>query len=279
VVDYTLARGQVSQGGDTSQANSERVALAGLTGYVSYQLHVNRYAFAADYVGGKRVLDVACGPGYGSAYLGEKGAKLVIGGDISRDAVREANSRFQGDSVFFVELDAASLPFYDNFFEVAMSFETIEHLDDYRSYLSEYRRVLVPGGVFICSTPNRLAYPKTLHSSFHVREFSAQEFSPLLAEYFTRLTLYYQLSVNRASRIKERMFVMAGRLLSRMPGGLKAKDFIKQAILHTPDISSSYQWESEGIESALDKDYGVKTLDGSRLSGIPDPLIAVAYKA
>jgi ubiquinone/menaquinone biosynthesis C-methylase UbiE len=261
-----------------NQGHCERVALDGLTEYASYQLHVNRYAFAAKYVRGKRVLDVACGPGYGSNYLQKKGAKLIIGGDISREAIQEANSRFRRDSLFFFELDATCLPFYDDFFEVVISFETIEHLDDYRSYLDECRRVLVPGGIFICSTPNRQAYPKTLHSHFHVREFSIQDLCPLLSEYFTHLDLHYQLSVNWASRIKDRAFVLVGKFLSRIPGGLKAKGFIKQAILNMPDIPSSSQWKAEAIEMALNGNYGVKPLDG-KLSGIPDPLIAVAYKA
>lgn len=82
------------------------------------------------------------------------------------------------------------------------SFETIEHLNEHRAYLSECQRVLAPGGIFICSTPNRRAYLGTLHSPFHVLEFSLPEFSLLLMEYFADLTLHYQLSVNKASRIK-----------------------------------------------------------------------------
>lgn len=98
-----------------SEVASERVSLDGRMAYVHYQLHINRYAFAANYVRGKRVLDVACGPGYGSSYLQKGGAKLVIGGDISRDALQEANLRFQHRDVFFVQLDATNLPFYSGF--------------------------------------------------------------------------------------------------------------------------------------------------------------------
>lgn len=57
------------------------------------------------------------------------------------------------------------------------------------------------------------------------------------------------------------------------------KAFVKRTLLHIPpDILSSSQWEAEAIEEALNKNYRIRPL-GHRISGILDPLIAVAYKA
>ena len=51
--------------------------------------HFHRYAFAAQFVKGKRVLDMACGDGYGSNML-SKEAEYVVGIDIYENAVRNA---------------------------------------------------------------------------------------------------------------------------------------------------------------------------------------------
>lgn len=119
------------------------------------QDHLGRYAFAAEFVKEKVVLDVACGSGYGSAYLFDKGAKMVVGGDISSEAMEDARVSYVRPGVEFLLLDATKLPFADNSFEAIVSMETIEHLGQYQDYLSECKRVLKGGGVFICSTPNK----------------------------------------------------------------------------------------------------------------------------
>lgn len=57
------------------------------TPYATYQEHINRYVFASNFVKDKTVLDIVCGTGYGSSYLARKGAKRVLGGDISKKAI------------------------------------------------------------------------------------------------------------------------------------------------------------------------------------------------
>ena len=115
--------------------------------------HISRYAFAAQFVAGKVVLDVACGSGYGTGYLADKGAERVIGGDISQSALKYANAYFKKENTDFIYLDASKeLPFHDEYFDVLVSMETIEHLLDAENFLAECRRVLKSEGVFICST-------------------------------------------------------------------------------------------------------------------------------
>ncbi|MBT9138226.1 MAG: hypothetical protein DDT31_00777 [Syntrophomonadaceae bacterium] len=72
--------------------------------------------------------------------------------------------------------------------------------------------------------------------------------------------------------------MVASRLLSHISGGLKIKDFVKQTLLHIPDVTSGSQWEAEAIDGALNQNYRVKPL-GHKIFGMPDPLIAVAHKA
>jgi len=153
-----------------------------------------RYAFAAEFVKDKAVLDVACSWGYGSKYLFDKGARAVIGGDISAEAVECAQTFWRRRGTGFVVLDAARLPFADNSFDAVVSMETIEHLEQYQDYLAECKRVLKKGGAFICSTPNKgLGVPGApkIHPH-HIHEFYPEEFQELLSQFFVETQLYGQ---------------------------------------------------------------------------------------
>ena len=78
-----------------------------------FQEHVARYAFAAPCVEGAAVLDVACGTGYGSRYLADRGALHVVGADISTEALDFCRARYGGPAVAFAAMDACALGFGD----------------------------------------------------------------------------------------------------------------------------------------------------------------------
>ena len=150
--------------------------------------HVGRYRFAAGAVGGKRVLDVACGSGYGCAILAETAAE-VVGVDISPDAVAHAAARYAGlPNVRFACGDARRVPLPDGRFDVVTSFETIEHLPgaDIDDYLGEVNRLLAPGGRAFISTPDRDSYSLggDTGNPFHLYEFTRDEFVARLGRFF-----------------------------------------------------------------------------------------------
>jgi len=185
----------------------ERV-VPGKTPQTIYEEHIYRYIFAAGLAQNRVVLDVACGTGYGAGYLAEKGAGQVVGVDISRIAIDYAGERFGGDSrASFICADAIRLPFVDNVFDVVVSFETIEHVRQYRKFLGECRRVLKEDGLLICSTPNRRIFSPNLAkpiNTFHVKEFWPEEFYRLLRRYFAHITLYGQCDVKLADNSVDR---------------------------------------------------------------------------
>ncbi|MCL5023585.1 MAG: methyltransferase domain-containing protein [Nitrospirae bacterium] len=160
-----------------------------------YQDHLARYLFAARCVKGKRVLDFGCGAGYGAEVLRKAGASKVTGIDISPEAVAYARSNYAGNGIEFVIGDCRNAPFPARGFDVVVSFEVLEHIEDQTSYLSEVRRLLTPEGIFIVSTPNKKTYtderqvPKSL---FHRKEFYLDDLRAFLEKQFPFVEIYGQ---------------------------------------------------------------------------------------
>ncbi|MCC7645222.1 MULTISPECIES: glycosyltransferase [unclassified Janthinobacterium] len=147
--------------------------------------HYHRYAVVRDMVADKRVLDVACGEGYGSSMLAEV-ALAVTGVDISSEAVQHAAATYVKSNLTYLEGSATALSFADASFDVVVSFETIEHLAGQTEMVSELRRVLRPEGILIISSPNRPVYSEESgeHNEFHVKELDFTEFDALLKVQF-----------------------------------------------------------------------------------------------
>lgn len=80
--------------------------------------HWHRYAFARSLARGKRVLDAACGEGYGSAVLAAE-ATAVTGVDIDAQAIAHAQARYAGHAnLRFLRSDVTTLPFPDHAFDL-----------------------------------------------------------------------------------------------------------------------------------------------------------------
>ena len=163
----------------------------GVVGEIAYE-HCHRYAFARRFARGRRVLDAACGEGYGVALLADASAS-VIGIDIDAGVIAAAAKRY-GDlrNVRFASASVVELPLSDRSVDVVVSFETIEHIGatDQTRMLAEFARVLAPTGLLVLSSPNRPEYSdaRDYVNPFHVHELDRDELSRLLdAEFPARL--------------------------------------------------------------------------------------------
>jgi len=156
--------------------------------------HWHRYAFALPFVTGRRVLDCACGEGYGSRLLATR-AERVTGLDLSARAVEHARRRY-GDrgNLYFLEGECTALPFPDGAFDVVVSFETLEHIAGQEAMLAEFRRVLGPEGLLVLSSPDRRAYSdeRGFENEFHVRELYRDELIELVSRHFPAWRLFGQ---------------------------------------------------------------------------------------
>lgn len=137
--------------------------------------HLLRYHLARAFVRpGMRVLDLACGAGYGSHLLRQAGAQ-VVGVDRDAATLGWAASRYPG--VEFLQATAEDLPFPDAAFDCAVVLETLEHLPEPAALLRHLRRLLAPPGLLIVSVP---IVPSRHMDPWHLHDFSEQGLAAML---------------------------------------------------------------------------------------------------
>lgn len=167
----------------------------GVAGEIAHE-HWHRYAFARRFAAGRRVLDVACGEGYGSALLARV-AGNVIGVDAAADTVSHARATYAAHAnLRFEAASAAALPLPDATVDVVVSFETVEHLprELQPRMLEEIARVLADDGVLVLSAPNPVEYSQArgYRNPYHEHEPARAELEALLARAFPAQRWYRQ---------------------------------------------------------------------------------------
>lgn len=218
--------------------------------YLSIQ-HLERYVFATKKLrSGMLVLDVACGTGYGAKMLRDHGCR-VVGGDLDKGELAMASR--DATDINFVCLDVLNLPFADEKFDAVVSFETIEHVVEGQRFLDEMRRVLKPGGLFICSTPN-IAY--TAHPWYHVKEYEPREFFSIVLNKFKKTEKYGQY-FRRLDRLTDRVtwFGSKSRLRKLLCRGPRIALSAIRAIRRMGRNAAQGSAEKTGQDGPKDRDY------------------------
>ncbi|MGH7836792.1 MAG: class I SAM-dependent methyltransferase [Candidatus Binataceae bacterium] len=186
-----------------------------------------RYAFAAGYCDGKRVLEVACGVGQGLGLLAQRAAR-VVGCDYDAALITAAHRHYR-DRISLVRLDAHALPFSDRSFDVVILFEAIYYLARPDRFVSEARRVLDRAGTLIvCSAnPERADFNP---SPFSTHYLTARELAELMRAQGFRAELAGGFPVDHAS-LRGRVIAGLRRgavALGLMPRTMKGKQLLKR---------------------------------------------------
>ena len=155
--------------------------------------HLSRYLFAAGFAASRKVLDLGCGTGYGSAILA-RAAKSVIAVDISREAIAFARENYTQPRIHFLVADCSQLPVSSGSLDLVVCFEVVEHLTEQQLLLEEISRVLKQDGILVISTPNRLYYTEERQeiNPYHTHEFDHEEFSTYLRRCFEEVEICFQ---------------------------------------------------------------------------------------
>jgi SAM-dependent methyltransferase len=170
------------------EATGERLVPELQHGELVHAEHLARYQLAAELADSRRVLDAACGEGYGTALLVAGGALSATGVDSDEQTVMHARAKYPGAA--FELGDVQRLPFHDGAFDLLVSFETVEHVPDADAVLDEFQRVLSDDGLLLISTPNKHRYH--VENRFHEREFFHEEFVELLSARFANVEVLLQ---------------------------------------------------------------------------------------
>jgi SAM-dependent methyltransferase len=156
-----------------------------------FRRHLAVYRWIAERCAGKRVVDMACGEGYGAAVLAETAAE-VVGVDANPEAFEHARLRYRAPTLRFER--ALVEDFEDGApYDAIVFLQTIEHVQEPAALLARFASLLAPGGVAYVTTPNRLtlAPPGAERSGnpWHVREYTPEEFAALVEPQFRSVEL------------------------------------------------------------------------------------------
>jgi len=165
-----------------------------------YANHLKRYEFACSQiagVSGQKILDAACGVGYGSFLLSKINEVEIIAIDKSAQALKIANSSYGNNNIKYIVDDCHTLQNSKIYgpFDTIVSFETLEHLTNPEEFLSQCYTNLRIGGKLIISTPNQIVSSKENLQKweFHEKEYLPSEFLLILQNAgFTIIQLYGQ---------------------------------------------------------------------------------------
>jgi 2-polyprenyl-3-methyl-5-hydroxy-6-metoxy-1,4-benzoquinol methylase len=138
---------------------------------------------------GIKVLDYGCGDGYGSNLLAANSPEsLITGVDVDAKVVKNAQKKYSRANLkfdFITDLNQN--------FDLIVSYQVIEHVPNVNKYLKKLKRLLLPEGILIISTPDRryrLNDGQKPWNEYHLREYDRAGFTNEIAKVFTNANIY-----------------------------------------------------------------------------------------
>lgn len=217
----------------------ERIVPGTIEWEVYYQNHIARYEFAKQQIENRRpikILDAACGVGYGSYYLGQIANCSIIAIDRTSEALDTASKHFYAKNIKYLldDCHTMSVAVKHGLYDVIISFETLEHLSNPEIFIANCFANLKEKGKLIISTPNQLVSSPEgkLNWEYHEKEYNPNELSQLLLnEGFKDITMYGQHATvignlrkqfrGELNRIYSNPFVRLGKFIQKILRGHK----------------------------------------------------------
>jgi SAM-dependent methyltransferase len=226
----------------------------------TWQRHVAAYALCADLLPPGRVLDLGCGVGHSFELLAPR---TTVGVDIDPGALagqpRETHAA-----------DMRELPFADASFDSVVAVQSLEHVPDPDRVLAEAARVLVPGGVAVFVTPNRLTFARAdeIIDPYHYVEFAPGELREVCERRFERVELlglfgserYLALVAEERAKLDRLLRLDPLRVRRLVPRGVRKRLYdrrlARERAIEDPRAAAitagDFRLEGGGLEAALD---------------------------
>lgn len=175
------------------------------------QEHIYRYTFAKDFCKG-RVLDIACGTGYGSELVLQDNPKIkeFVGIDISKEVVNYAKLHYPFPNALYYIDDALNENLHKIYgtFDTILSFETIEHFEGDAQFVQNLYNLLKPDGILLISTPFGRGKGQPCSCPFHMYQYQEHEFLEVLAP-FKNIVMYHQINTTiEKPKINKKYYLM-----------------------------------------------------------------------
>ncbi|QWG14884.1 class I SAM-dependent methyltransferase [Bradyrhizobium sediminis] len=189
----------------------------------------HRYYWAAEYVRGRDVLEVACGAGPGLRYLAGR-ARSLKAGDFSPEVLARAQ-RHIGADVELRVFDAQDIPYPDASVDTVIIFEALYYVPSAEKFIAEAKRVLRPGGVLLISNANKDLYdfnPSPHSTVYH----GVVELRQLLEQAGFKPAFFGYLKVDQVS-LRQRILRPIKKIavdLNLMPKTMAGKKLLKRLV-------------------------------------------------
>jgi|APDOM4702015023_1054809.scaffolds.fasta_scaffold10655_1 SAM-dependent methyltransferase len=223
-----------------------------------HMVNLSGYVWAARQLGPleqRYILDLSCGTGYGTDYLGAC-AERIVGIDCAPDVVAKSRADYPRLNVTFLAMDGCALGFRDASFDCIVSQDTIEHIQDDQRFVSELTRVLKPNGMLIIFTPHGKGRGEIPNDPYHVREYTHEEFKALLGPHFSTIRWYGRRQGHRLKTVERSMDTVRnldpaglrncvprpirhwlGSVISRVQGGPALQDIVPDDIEYCEGVA------------------------------------------
>lgn len=176
------------------------------------------YEYARPFVEGKTTADIGCADGYGTTYLADY-TLATVGVDYSQATVNEANRKHaHKKNLTFKTGKVPPIPLESESVDVLTSFQFIEHIEDRVGFIKDAYRVLKPGGVFLCSTPNNKM--SIARNPFHVHEYTFDELEKEMRSVFPDVEMQGLQGNEKVNTYYEENAKWAKKILKLDPLGL-----------------------------------------------------------
>lgn len=153
--------------------------------------HRFAYQYVSQFVKGCSVADIGCGTGYGCKLLAGQ-ARFVCGIDYDFGALSYCKNIFGSSNIYYAQMNAMSLGL-KRVFDMAISFQVIEHMADVHCFVEQLKQIVKPGGKLFISTPNVPISRQSNHGNpFHQNEMDYHQFRDLLR---TKFSSFYILGI------------------------------------------------------------------------------------